>query len=82
MKIVAAYEAATVHAKGCRGAEVGSRMHADAGGGAASHLFGADIAAFPVGGFAPTHAPRHAAAARRASCAVTLRPGPTPRAPR
>jgi len=57
MKIVAEYDMATVHPNGCLGAQVGSKMYVDSGGGTASHLFGADIYAFPVSGFSPTNPP-------------------------
>jgi DNA-binding beta-propeller fold protein YncE len=57
MKIVAEYDTATVHPNGCLGAQVGSKMYVDSGGGTASHLFGADIYAFPVSGFSPTNPP-------------------------
>ena len=57
MKIVAEYDAATVHPNGCLGAQVGAKMYVDSGGGTASHLFGADIYAFPVSGFSPTNPP-------------------------
>jgi hypothetical protein len=57
MKIVAEYDAATVHPNGCLGAQVGSKMYVDSGGGTASHLYGADVYAFPVSGFSPTNPP-------------------------
>ena len=57
MKIVAEYDMATVHPNGCLGAQVGAKMYVDSGGGTASHLFGADIYAFPVSGFSPTNPP-------------------------
>jgi YVTN family beta-propeller protein len=36
---------------------VGEKMYVDSGGGTASHLFGADIYAFPVSGFSPLNPP-------------------------
>ena len=57
MQIVAEYDIATVHPNGCLGAQVGSKMYVDSGGGTASHLYGADIYAFPISGFAPTNPP-------------------------
>ena len=57
MQIVAEYDVGHVHPNGCLGAQVGSKMYVDSGGGTASHLYGADIYAFPVSGFAPTNPP-------------------------
>jgi hypothetical protein len=57
MEIVAEYDLATVHPNGCLGAQVGQKMYVDSGGGTASHLFGADVYAFPVTGFSPLNAP-------------------------
>jgi DNA-binding beta-propeller fold protein YncE len=57
MQIVAEYDIGTVHPNGCLGAQVGSKMYVDSGGGTASHLYGADIYAFPVSGFAPSNPP-------------------------
>jgi DNA-binding beta-propeller fold protein YncE len=57
MQIVAEYDLATVHPNGCLGAQVGDKMYVDSGGGTASHLFGADIYAFPVTGFSPSNPP-------------------------
>jgi DNA-binding beta-propeller fold protein YncE len=54
MQIVAEYDVATVHPNGCLGAQVGSKMYVDSGGGTAAHLYGADIYAFPVSGFNTT----------------------------
>ena len=54
MQIVAEYDIDTVHPNGCLGAQVGSKMYVDSGGGTASHLYGADIYAFPVSGFNTT----------------------------
>lgn len=53
MQIVAEYDLATVHPNGCLGVQVRDKMYVDSGGGTASHLFGADIYAFPVSGFSP-----------------------------
>jgi DNA-binding beta-propeller fold protein YncE len=57
MQIVAEYDVGHVHPNGYLGAQVGSKMYVDSGGGTASHLYGADIYAFPVSGFAPTNPP-------------------------
>jgi DNA-binding beta-propeller fold protein YncE len=57
MQIVAEYDEHTVHPNGCLGAQVGDKMYVDSGGGTASHLYGADIYAFPVSGFSPTNPP-------------------------
>jgi DNA-binding beta-propeller fold protein YncE len=57
MQIVAEYDELTVHPNGCLGAQVGDKMYVDSGGGTASHLYGADIYAFPVSGFSPSNAP-------------------------
>ena len=57
MQIVAEYDMDTVHPNGCLGAQVGDKMYVDSGGGTASHLFGADIYAFPVTGFSTEHPP-------------------------
>lgn len=57
MQIVAEYDIDTVHPNGCLGAQVGEKMYVDSGGGTASHLFGADIYAFPVSGFSPLNPP-------------------------
>jgi hypothetical protein len=57
MQIVAEYDIHTVHPNGCLGAQVGDKMYVDSGGGTASHLFGADIYAFPVTGFSPQNPP-------------------------
>ena len=57
MQIVAEYDIHTVHPNGCLGAQVGEKMYVDSGGGTASHLFGADIYAFPVSGFSPLNPP-------------------------
>jgi DNA-binding beta-propeller fold protein YncE len=61
MQIVAEYDLDTVHPNGCLGAQVGDKMYVDSGGGTASHLFGADIYAFPVTGFAPLNPPNEPA---------------------
>lgn len=63
MQIVAEYDVDTVHPNGCLGVQVRDKMYVDSGGGTPSHLFGADIYAFPVSGFSPllppnTPAPR------------------------
>jgi DNA-binding beta-propeller fold protein YncE len=57
MQIVAEYDVQTVHPNGCLGAQVGDKMYVDSGGGTASHLYGADIYAFPVTGFSPSNPP-------------------------
>jgi DNA-binding beta-propeller fold protein YncE len=57
MQIVAEYDIETVHPNGCLGVQVGEKMYVDSGGGTASHLFGADIYAFPVTGFSQHNAP-------------------------
>jgi DNA-binding beta-propeller fold protein YncE len=57
MQIVAEYDIDTVHPNGCLGAQVGEKMYVDSGGGTASHLFGADIYAFPVTGFSADNPP-------------------------
>jgi len=57
MQIVAEYDINTVHPNGCLGAQVGGKMYVDSGGGTASHLYGADIYAFPVTGFSPLNPP-------------------------
>ena len=57
MQIVAEYDIDTVHPNGCLGAQVGEKMYVDSGGGTPSHLYGADIYAFPVTGFSPANPP-------------------------
>ena len=57
MQIVAEYDITNVHPNGCLGAQVGDKMYVDSGGGTASHLFGADVYAFPVAGFSPLNPP-------------------------
>lgn len=57
MQIVAEYDLDTVHPNGCLGVQVGEKMYVDSGGGTASHLYGADIYAFPVSGFSPLNPP-------------------------
>jgi hypothetical protein len=57
MQIVAEYDIDTVHPNGCLGAQVGDKMYVDSGGGTPTHLFGADIYAFPVTGFSPLNPP-------------------------
>jgi DNA-binding beta-propeller fold protein YncE len=57
MHIVAEYDLDTVHPNGCLGAQVGEKMYVDSGGGTATHLFGADLYAFPVTGFSPLNPP-------------------------
>jgi hypothetical protein len=57
MQIVAECDIDHVQPNGCLGAQVGSKMYVDSGGGTASHLYGADIYAFPVSGFSPTNLP-------------------------
>jgi DNA-binding beta-propeller fold protein YncE len=57
MQIVAEYDIDTVHPNGCLGVQVGEKMYVDSGGGTATHLFGADIYAFPVTGFSPLNPP-------------------------
>jgi len=57
MQIVAEYDIDTVHPNGCLGAQVGDKMYVDSGGGTSTHLFGADIYAFPVTGFSPLNPP-------------------------
>jgi DNA-binding beta-propeller fold protein YncE len=57
MQIVAEYDDMTVHPNGCLGAQVGDKMYVDSGGGTPTHLYGADIYAFPVTGFSPTNPP-------------------------
>ncbi|MEX2261069.1 MAG: hypothetical protein WD696_03920 [Bryobacteraceae bacterium] len=48
MRIVAEYTNDVVHPNGCLGAQVGSKMYIDSGGGTASHLYEASLYAFPV----------------------------------
>lgn len=57
MQIVAEYDINTVHPNGCLGAQVGGKMYIDSGGGTASHLYGADLYAFPVTGFSTANLP-------------------------
>ena len=57
MRIVAEYDIATVHPNGCLGAQVGSKMYVDSGGGTAAHFYGADLYVFPAAGFAPFNPP-------------------------
>jgi len=57
MQIVAEYDHHTVHPNGCLGAQVGGKMYIDSGGGTASHLYGADLYAFPVSGFSAANPP-------------------------
>jgi DNA-binding beta-propeller fold protein YncE len=57
MQIVAEYDIDTVHPNGCLGAQVGEKMYIDSGGGTASHLYGADVYAFPVTGFSSSNPP-------------------------
>lgn len=57
MRIVAEYDIDTVHPNGCLGAQVGDKMYVDSGGGTPTHLFGADVYAFPVAGFSPLNPP-------------------------
>jgi YVTN family beta-propeller protein len=57
MQIVAEYGINTVHPNGCLGAQVGGKMYIDSGGGTASHLYGADLYAFPVTGFSAANPP-------------------------
>lgn len=57
MQIVAEYDINTVHPNGCLGVQVGDKMYVDSGGGTATHLFGADIYAFPVTGFSSLNPP-------------------------
>lgn len=57
MQIVAEYDKQTVNPNGCLGAQVGDKMYVDSGGGTASHLYGADIYAFPVSGFSSSNPP-------------------------
>ena len=57
MQIVAEYDIDTVHPNGCLGAQVGEKMYIDSGGGTPSHLFGADLYAFPVVGFSTLNLP-------------------------
>jgi len=57
MQIVAEYGIETVHPNGCLGVQVGDKMYVDSGGGTPTHLFGADVYAFPVTGFSPLNPP-------------------------
>lgn len=57
MQIVAEYDLDTVHPNGCLGVQVDQKMYVDSGGGTATHLFGADVYAFPVTGFSPLNPP-------------------------
>jgi len=57
MQIVAEYDLATVHPNGCVGAQVGSTMYIDSGGGTPTNLYEADLYAFPVSGFSPANPP-------------------------
>lgn len=57
MQIVAEYDIDTVHPNGCLGVQLGDKMYVDSGGGTPSHLFGADVYAFPVTGFSPSNPP-------------------------
>jgi len=57
MQIAAEYDVDTVHPNGCLGVQVENKMYVDSGGGTASHLYGADIYAFPVTGFSPMNRP-------------------------
>jgi len=51
MQIVAEYDVDTIHPNGHLGIQVDQKMYVDSGGGTATHLFGADVYAFPVTGF-------------------------------
>jgi hypothetical protein len=57
MEIVAEYDIEHVHPNGCLGVQVGRKMYIDSGGGTPANLFGADVYAFPVGGFSPDNPP-------------------------
>lgn len=57
MQIVAEYDIDTVHPNGCLGAQVDDKMYVDSGGGTPTHLYGADLYAFPVTGFSPLNPP-------------------------
>lgn len=57
MQIVAEYDVNTVHPNGCLGVQAGGKMYIDSGGGTASHLYGADLYAFPVTGFSTANPP-------------------------
>ena len=57
MQIVGEYDLSTVHPNGCLGVQVDQKMYVDSGGGTASHLYGADLYAFPVTGFSPSNPP-------------------------
>ena len=57
MQIVAEYDIDTVHPNGCLGAQVKDKMYVDSGGGTPTHLYGADVYAFPVTGFSPLNPP-------------------------
>lgn len=57
MQIVAEYDIDTVHPNGCLGAQVGDKMYVDSGGGTPTHLYGADLYAFPVTAFSPLNPP-------------------------
>lgn len=57
MRIVAEYDAATVHGNGCGGVEAGGFMHLDSGGGTASNLAEFDVYRFPLAGYRDTRPP-------------------------
>lgn len=57
MQIVAEYDIDTVHPNGCLGVQVGDKMYVDSGGGTGSHLYGADVYAFPVSGYSASNPP-------------------------
>jgi DNA-binding beta-propeller fold protein YncE len=57
MQIVGEYDISTVNPNGCLGAQVGDKMYVDSGGGTPTHLYGADVYAFPVTGYSPAHPP-------------------------
>ena len=57
MKIIADYDASTVHPNGCGGIQVGGNMYINSGGATASNLSEFDVYSFALSSFAPTNAP-------------------------
>ena len=51
MKIVAEYDAATIHPNGCGGLEAKGKMYINSGGGSPTNPFESDLYAFPLDGF-------------------------------
>jgi DNA-binding beta-propeller fold protein YncE len=57
MAIVGEYDSATVHPNGCGGAELGSKIYVNSGGGTVSNPLESDVYRFPAAGYSAANPP-------------------------